>query len=530
MRRFTLTPQSKKNIKTPASATKPNSFPRMSISIEDAKQIRNVRDKNYKQACCDNIMAFLTKNKYEGLLNNKILINPSNKDFQSIFKFIFSFIDYTPFVKFEEDVISILKIIKYPYSSEITRSQLSAITPHAWPVLLSMMSWLVDLINENYGKNKTTITVETEFMDFLYTGYERFMEGNEDDRDIEEEFINKINEMHSQKYLENENIKKEIDLLNNELEMMKNQFIDIKILEEKKKKVNDDINTLILHERQLENKKNKYISVIESLNDEIRKVEDNIENHIIKKNKICDQINNQEVKLEDIQGMSKEKNVLLKELEKIKPEKEFIVNKSKEIENLIVEKTEYLENLIFEIKRCRADVFKANETIMIEEIEYSIIGELENELLNKNKGLVSYEINIDMLNQAINDKEGLYKELEEQWNQKNTKLQTIGVIYLEKKEMSDRAQQKSINEVEKIDNDLLKLKLANDNALLKSERDYSETKIQFDILNANISRVKEEIYKSNWDFYNNVEIIIKSLNIVDKDVKKILQIKKKNLN
>lgn len=524
MRRFTLTPQSKKNSNNVGLNGKVSLYPRGSIGNDDFKAVRNVRDKNYKQSCCENIMKFLVKNKYEGVVNMKVLNNPSNKEFQNIFKFIFSFVDYTPFNKFEEDILIVLKIMKYPYSSEITRSQLTAITPHAWPVLLSMISWIVDLINENYRCNITEEEgIEKEFLEYLYKGYERYMEGNEDDRELEDDFIKNVNARHCGEYEENESMKKELEIHQDELENVKKCFYDIEKLEEKKNKLNDDINGIIQYDRQLESKRKKYIGIIEKLNEEITEVEAKIEKLIIKKNEVNKKIASQAVKIEDIQGMSREKNVLLKELERIKPEKENLAKKCKEIEKAINSKIEHSETLVSELRYCKAEVFKEKEIKTYDDVEYSLITELENELENKKKGIVSYEINMDMLKQTINEKEGFYKELEEQWKQRNTKLQTIGVIYLEKKEMSERIQQKNINEVEKIDNDLLRLKLANDNALLKSERDYSEAKIQFDILTANITRVKEEISKNTWEFYNNVDINLKALNTIEKDVKKSIK-------
>lgn len=516
-----MTPQPRKSIKIPTSTIKPTAFPRMSLATDDLKSVRNVRDKAYKQLCLENILKFLTKNEYDGLASVKTLSNPSNKDFQNIYKFIHSFIDSTPFTRFEDDVMGILKMLKYPHSGEITRSQLSAVTPHTWPVLLSMMSWMVDLINKSYEEAEKTTTVECEFFEFLCEGYSRFMEGNEDDTDIEEGFIIRMTSLHSKEGEENENLKKEVDLMAGELENIKSKFTDLTKLENKKKKINEDLNMLILHERQLETKKIKYVSNIEKIAEEIKEVDDSVEILIKMKNDLADQVNKQTINPEDIKGMNVEKIGLLKELEKLKPEKEYALRALQEVECNILEKLEENENYIGEIN-------SYNREILINKdgcngVDYSVIASLEDQLSAKGESLINYEINIATLEEKISDKNNSFKDLEDQWAQRNSKLQTIGAIYLEKKEISDRSQQRSRNDVDKLDNDLLKLKLENDSAFLKSEKDYSETKIRLDILKSAISREREEIHKAVWDFYNNAGFLIKSLDVVGKDVKKLLK-------
>ena len=95
-------------------------------------------------------------------------------------------------------------------------------------------------------------------------------------------------------------------------------------------------------------------------------------------------------------------------------------------------------------------------------------------------------------------------------------------IYLEKKEFSDRSQQKNRNEMDKLDNELLKLKLDSDSALLKSEKDCSEAKIKLDMIISNIEREKEEINKEIWKLYSNFEYSFKNLISIQTQVKKII--------
>jgi len=523
MKRYTITPQPKKSIKIPSSIIKPSPFPRMSMAANDTSQkdIRNVRDKEYRSACAENIMLFFSENGYDGQYNQKILSSPSSKEFQNMFKFIYSFIDPTPFNKFEEDVISILKLMKYPYSSEITKSQLAVVTPHTWPAVLSMMSWMVDLIRKTDDANSQTATVESEFLEFVCEGYMKFMEGVEDDSELEAQFINKVGLMQSKEKEEILNRKDEVGLMKNELENLKSKFEDLSKAEKKKKKINDDLNALILNDKQLEMKKTKYMSSIEKLVEDISALEAHIDELIKVKNDLLSQINSQTINPHDIREMNIEKVELFKELEKLKPEREGLAKTLKASENRINCKIDELEKVISEIKALRPELPIENCVSEMQFISYSVIGDLEGDLSRKRESIVNYELSHSTLEDKIRDKNSQFKDFEEQYNHLNSKLQTIGSIYLEKKEISERSQHKNRNEMDRLENELLKLKLDSDSLYLKSEKDLSEAKIKLDILNSQIAREKEEINRMVWDFYNIAESVIKTLEFTEKEVKKI---------
>lgn len=523
MKRFTITPQPKKSIKLPSSTIKPTPFPRMSMSADDTlmKEVRNTRDKNYRANCIENIMKFLGENGFDYQYNHKMLSNPSNKEFQAIFKFIYSFIDATPFVRFEEDVLAILKIIKYPYSNEITKSQLAVITPHTWPVVLSMISWIVDLIKKTDETTNTAATVESEFFEYICEGYSRFMDGEEDDTQLENNFLNNIAIMHSKEIEENTNRRKEIEVLQNELENIKSKVYDLDKLENKKRKINEDLNALIINDKQLDLLKIKYVQSIEKTMEEVGLIESQIDELIRVKNDLTNQVNSQSINTQDIKEMNIEKVELFKELEKIKPERDNLTKSLKNIEKNIEGKIDDLETIISEIRSFKTGINIELEDACNKGIDYSIIVSLEGELAKKREAIVEFELNQSVVEDKVNDKTIIYKDFEDQYNHMNSKLQTIGSIYLEKKEISERANQKNRNELDRLENELLKLKLDSDSLYLKTEKDCSEAKIKMDILNSHISREKEEIKRMIWDFYNEADSVLKGMESLEKDFRKL---------
>ena len=172
------------------------------------KDPRPVREKSFQLNCIKNLIGFLTRSGYDKPISQKILTAPSTKDFQLIFKFLYHQLDpsYEFGKKFEEEVPGLLRGIRYPYCNDISKSSLLAVgSIHAWPSLLAMLNWMVELILccdelannvngqdasnrmqdvENTVNGLDNFTVEARpdriFYDYLCKSYKVFLAGNDD--------------------------------------------------------------------------------------------------------------------------------------------------------------------------------------------------------------------------------------------------------------------------------------------------------------------------------------------------------------
>ena len=114
------------------------------------KDPRPLREKSWQANAIRSLISFLVNAGYnQTAVSVKSLSTPSSKDIQCIFKFLYYQLD--PFYKFEkkieEDVHHVLKSLRYPFADQITKSVLySAGSLHAWPTLLAMLMWMVELI------------------------------------------------------------------------------------------------------------------------------------------------------------------------------------------------------------------------------------------------------------------------------------------------------------------------------------------------------------------------------------------------
>lgn len=518
-----MTPNSRNSIKTPISGAKVALFPRHSVAAEEIKRrdMRLVREKGYKQQCVDTILGFLMENGYDGQISQKIMHNPSSKDFQSIFKFLYGFVDDFVFSsRFEDEVVNVMKNLRYPYCGEITKSQLSAITPHTWPVILSMCSWLVELIRHGATllEQEEEKSVESCFFEYVCDGYMRFMEGDEDDAALEEEFERKVTEIYTGIFKEIDRKKEELSRIEEMIGKSRRMSESLGELERKKRELTDDLNMLIASEKQLEGKKKKYLGAIERLCEDIARVEEEIESQRVQEEGLRVQITKQKINPEDVREMNTEKMELFKELERMKPEKEGLMREVGEQEREAQEKVEEVEKLFFDLKGLRDEISlrivkdTKGGVQVVNEVSNevfdngiaSVIVRLEEELNGRSDVLVAGEMNKGMLEEARAEKEGMSSELSNRLKYCSDKLLMAGKLYLEKKEISENEQRKSKTEMELLENELLKLNLESNTSLLMSEQKLQKAKILLDRTLNTINYEREEISKMVFNFYNTV--------------------------
>jgi kinetochore protein NDC80 len=82
-------------------------------------------------------------------MSPKSLSPPTQKDFQTIFKHLYSRLDpqYRWERKFEEELPLLVRSLGYPFPDGITKANIMGLgAPHSWPLMLAMLSWLEELV------------------------------------------------------------------------------------------------------------------------------------------------------------------------------------------------------------------------------------------------------------------------------------------------------------------------------------------------------------------------------------------------
>lgn len=310
-----------------------------------AKDPRPIRDKNYQLECIKTLIDYLADSRYPHPISQKILTAPSVKDFQQIFKFIYGQLDPNyEWKKFEDEVPILLKSLRYPFASDISKSQLLAVgSMHAWPGLLAMLSWLVDLVKyyENFEshdyRNSSTHFNEISntdngnngnhgekmFFDYLVKAYSVFLTGGDN-------YDPMISELERNFEIKNSNLMTDVEILKStsfDLEKRLDQLQSEDSPLEKAKREHsiytNDVDKFQKYIAHLQLKQARIEETIQNQNTEINSL-DTQKDGLEKQNlNLQTQIDSQETSPEEVEKMNNEKNKLqeqIRQLERLKEE------------------------------------------------------------------------------------------------------------------------------------------------------------------------------------------------------------------
>ncbi|KAG5440845.1 hypothetical protein PCK2_000144 [Pneumocystis canis] len=207
--RQSLVPSSVRRSSVYASGRSSNiGFLSQTTSQAPSKDPRPIRDKQYQMMCIHSILAYLSNSGFPQTLTQKNLQQPTQKDFMTIFKWLYHRLDpnYQFVKKMDDEVIMCMKNLKYPFADQISRSQLIAVgSPHSWPSMLSMLHWMVEvimciekLINKGMDVDHNNENhVEKIFFDYLTKAYRVFLSGDDDFSEMEKELEQEFDKLHA---------------------------------------------------------------------------------------------------------------------------------------------------------------------------------------------------------------------------------------------------------------------------------------------------------------------------------------------
>ena len=116
------------------------------IASQVLKDTRPLRDRQYQTMMRQDIVSWLGGTEYD--ISIQTLTNMTGKDYRNVFQFLLSMLDpgysFDPQVRFEEEFVSALKCVQYPFVGQVDPKWLAApASMHSWPSLLGVLHWLV---------------------------------------------------------------------------------------------------------------------------------------------------------------------------------------------------------------------------------------------------------------------------------------------------------------------------------------------------------------------------------------------------
>lgn len=232
--------------------------PAQASMIQDPRDLRNPAT---KARCYEDLMVFLGSRSFDtSQVGDRLRNSPHSRDFDLVFQFIHNLIDPATKVNTRDQVMDIMKDLRYPYAKSISKSQISAISSNNWHLFLGLLHWMTKLVmimdnfdngtyDHVYADAGYDITADRITFDFLGDGYRQWIDGDTDE-DGNANLESEISKM-SQRFDEaNANeldlmaqLEEDCKLLQDQLDEMGQFAPRLAELQEKIKTMNKDIKT-----------------------------------------------------------------------------------------------------------------------------------------------------------------------------------------------------------------------------------------------------------------------------------------------
>lgn len=315
---------------------------------------RNITDKRYVPTNIRVLIDYLTAHGFDHTISPKILTSPTAKDFNNIVQFLFRQVDSNLSCpgKFEDEVISMFKYLRYPYP--ISKNGLSAVgSPHSWPQLLASVMWLIELLeydssaqSETHEDEEDEGASEKAFFSYLRSAYIAFLSGDDPYyQQLEDEFINSFENKNVDINAQREALERENAALQREIEEVENRRQYLPQLQEKKRDYEADkgkfetlIDQLYKHKESLETKVSSRKAELDKLLSNSALVQEDI-------TALRAKIASQELSPEDVRRMLEEKEHLQDSLRTASDNNSVMAKRVWETETLLREKVTSLEDL-----------------------------------------------------------------------------------------------------------------------------------------------------------------------------------------
>ncbi|KAJ1959164.1 kinetochore-associated Ndc80 complex subunit ndc80, partial [Dipsacomyces acuminosporus] len=290
------------------------------------KDPRPLKDRSFQAKAQQTIMNYLSTHAYPGLLTPKTLATPTVKDVQGIFKFLYAQLDprYVYQKKFEDEALNILRGIRYPYVSNISKSQLfSAGSMSSWPGLLAMLLWLVELIecvsrmnpqdidmNDPEFKESTQF-VDRVFFDYLVQAYPVWLDSGEEPEELESILAGQFQQKNAHLIQETADIERKLKNAKDELDAMLGNESPLILLERERVDLVSDKIKFESYIQRLESKHQRMADIVASQRQQQDAAQ--VEQLALEKEKAEMQqvVDAQQISTEDVDRMNTERNQLL---------------------------------------------------------------------------------------------------------------------------------------------------------------------------------------------------------------------------
>ncbi|CAG8497301.1 5697_t:CDS:10 [Acaulospora morrowiae] len=316
------------------------------------KDIRPIREKQYQIESIKIIADYLNEAEYKYIVDERLFQMPTAKEYHAIFKFVFQRLDPGKDITKIEEIVNVLRWIKYPYAHEISKSSLQAVgNVQTWPNLLGALRWLVefvatweiiDQLEKEAEEEPSPFNPDTAFFTYITKAYNVFLEGEDDYTEMAEELDTAYEQSNAEIVNQTAELQKNVDTLEKELSEMNED--PLTTVQNENKTLLSDMGKFNAYTKHLEDKINKLKDSISRLEEQHRGAESELAKIEEEKAEIQQKVDNQPISPDDVERMHKES-------EQITNNRNSIAAKMKELAKIQWEKGLELEKKISEIEK-----------------------------------------------------------------------------------------------------------------------------------------------------------------------------------
>lgn len=482
------------------------------------RAVKDPRDLGTKAHIVQNIkevVTFLATHAFPMEVSAKMLHSPSTQLFVDILEFLISHIDGNfEFDDWVKELPPLLDFLGYPF--KVRKMTLQNIgSPHAWPYLLGVLVWLIELINyrdvvemkEDEGISDDVLqesspNPEQWFFQYLENAYARFMEGV-DLAEIENDLAEVCNEKAISVEKENQASLEETEHLQNEINELRAKKERFIALNKKKEKYSEDLVKMkkaLDHLSQQSNGLRKQHSSVTKKNEELSQL---LEEAARERRDLQDVVDAQDLSFEDVARLQKEEKMMSDLLQKLNQQEHDLRSQSWDMNMQITKLRDSAEELVSIFNNVAADLQLIPSSAANADGNDIVLKIMKgaDRLLNKDvvhdvkPHLVRFqETMYAAITRFENEKESLEKRIRDMKTQVGEKQEDLkdaleaketAYTSLRDTEHAFRKQAKDkINEVEQLELDLVKFKNRHSDELKDLETTY-------ELLDADIQSMSE---------------------------------------
>ncbi len=260
-------------------------------------------DKKWQQGVIRNLMTVLEQYQYPAQLTPKQLMSPTTREFQQIIQFLFQIIDedfeFGP--KIDEDIIGMLKILRYPF--QISKTSLAAPgAPTTWHNLLAVLQFLVELIT---GISQNEIDELTAYQEYCLETYARYMNGDDEFPELDQSY----GVLFEQEYNRRKQMEQELQRTLQHLQEHKQSLENA-----------DTLETVQLRIADLERKKQKHEQYANQMNEHLIKKQRALEEKQAESNIVLTEAKRLRTEVEQRQAVLNDQKYSVADVERIREE------------------------------------------------------------------------------------------------------------------------------------------------------------------------------------------------------------------